>query len=174
MSSTPPTASTNGCLGTGSLDTCSSKLPVHLVSPQRESTDKMPIDESESGHLKAKELLFGGELYVKLLGYAGREGVAQCRDDRCWRMAMDALPDEELRALELPVVSGPKTDLDLFLLRSFLTEPVISKRTGKTCGWKLNDLATMILASSPLTSVEMLQSLIHPECDKKSHELHPS
>lgn len=162
--SAPSTASSYRCLDISSPD--SSKLPVHLVSPHRESTDKLP-NENESDDQKAKDLLFGGELYVKLLGYAGREGVAQCRDDRCWRMAMDALPDAELRALELPVVPSPKTDLDLFLLRSLLTEPVISKRTGKTCGWKLNDLATMILASSPLTSDQMLQSLIYPGCDEK-------
>ena len=123
-------------------------------------------DEIENNNQIAANLLLGGELYSKLLGYAGRQGIAHLRDDRLWRKAMDSLPANELRALGMPVVPRP-SDLDLFLLRSLLTEPVVSPRTGKGKGWKLNDLGTMIMASSPLASEQMLQSLVYPGCDEK-------
>ena len=113
----------------------------------------------------AANLLLGGELFAKLLGYTGRQGIAHLRDDRLWRKAMDSLPTKDLCALDIPVVPRPN-ELDLFLLRSLLTEPVVSLHTGKRTGWKLNDLATMILASSPLASEEMLRSLVYPGCDE--------
>ena len=132
----------------------------------RNSTIDQP-NESGMNQQKATGLLFGGELYAKFLGYAGPEGISHLRDDQLWRKAMDLLPAKDMQTLNLPVVSRPKTDLNLFLLRSFLTEPVISPHTGKRCGWKLNDLATMILASSPLTSDRMLQSIVYPGCNEK-------
>ena len=123
-------------------------------------------DAVEENHQTAVDLLFCGELYAKLLGYAGRQGIMYLRDDQLWRKAMDLLPAKDLSALGIPVVSRPN-ELDLFLLRSLLTKPVVSLRTGKDIGWKLNDLGTRILASSPLASDEMLQSLVYPGCDEK-------
>jgi len=125
------------------------------------------LTKTENEYQKAASLLFGGELYVKLLEYSGPEGIMLLRDDRQWRSAMDSLPAEDLHTLDLPVVPRPQSDVDLFLLRSFLTDPVMSKHTGERCGWKLNDLATMILTSSPLTSDQMLQSLVYPGCSQK-------
>ena len=123
-------------------------------------------DEGENSYQSAANLLLGGELYAKLLGYTGREGISHLRGDQLWRKAMDSLPAKDLRALGIPVVPRPN-ELDLFLLRSLLTEPVVSLHTGKCTGWKLNDLATMILASSPLASEQMLQSLVYPGCGEK-------
>jgi len=122
--------------------------------------------EGENSYQTAANLLLGGELYAKLLGYTDRQGIAHLRDDQLWRKAMDSLPANELRALGMPVAPRPN-DHDLFLLRALLTEPVVSLRTGKDIGWKLNDLATMILASSPLSSDQMLQSLVYPGYDEK-------
>ena len=123
-------------------------------------------DEVEDNRQTAVDLLFGGELYAKLLGYTGRQGIMYLRDDQLWRKAMDSLPAKDLSALGIPVVSRPN-ELDLFLLRSLLTEPVVSLHTGKGIGWKLNDLGTRILASSSFASDEMLQSLVYPGCDEK-------
>ena len=171
MISTPPMSSMKACLGVGDgfgISHRADKPEANLVSPQRQSTDDgSRPNETENDHQKAANLLFGGELYAQLLEYAGPEGISHLRDDWRWRKAMDLLPAKDLDSLTLPVVTRPESELDLFLLRSFLTDPVTSPHTGKRCGWKLNDLAMMILTSSPLTSDQMLQRHVYPGCDEK-------
>ena len=121
----------------------------------------------EDLYQKAVSLVFGGELYAKFLGYAGLEDIGHLRDDRRWREAMDELSADEKKVLKLPSVPRP-SDLDLRLLRTFLTEPNISPQMGRRSGWAFNTLGCKVLAASPLTSNKTLDQFIHKGSD---HEI---
>ena len=122
-------------------------------------------ETEEDLYQKAVSLVFGGELYAKLLRYAGPEGIAHLRGDRKWRMAMDELPADDLRLLDLPVVERPD-DVDLTLLRQLLTEPAPTALMGRvSSSWTLNDLGRKILAKSPLTSNTVIEGMINSDCD---------
>ena len=120
-------------------------------------------ETEEELYQKAIALVFGGELYAKLLRYAGPEGIAHLRGDQKWRKAMDDLPADDLRALKLPVVERPD-DVDLTLLRQMLTEPISSAYPGQDSGWTLSELGWKILVKSPLTSNAVIEGMISSDC----------
>ena len=116
-------------------------------------------DTDEELYQKAVSLVFGGELYAKLLKYAGLDGIRHLRGDQHWRRAMDELPADDLRALGLPSVPHP-SQLDMSLLRDFLTKPVDAAHSSAGSCWALNDLGIEVLLSSPLTSHRVLEDII--------------
>ena len=121
------------------------------------------VETDEELYQKALSLVFGGELYFKLLQYAGPEGIAHLRGDRKWRKAMDELSADDLRALRLPVVERPD-DVDLTLLRQLLTEPASSANAGRKSGcWTLNELGWKTLLRSPLTSNAVIRDVINSD-----------
>ena len=127
-------------------------------------------ETEEDLYQKAVSLVFGGELYAKLLRYAGPEGIAHLRGDRKWRMAMDELPADDLRLLDLPVVERPD-DVDLTLLRQLLTEPAPTALMGRaSSSWTLNELGRKILAKSPLTSNAVISDVINSGNDQLLNE----
>ena len=126
-----------------------------LFAEAKEETD-------EELYQKAISMVFGGELYAKLLRYAGADGIRQFRGDRHWRRAMDELPADDLRALSLPSVPHP-SQLDLSLLRKLLTKPVSMLPGKKSLGWTLNDLGWKTLVRSSLTSNKTYKKIIHTE-----------
>ena len=77
------------------------------------TSSEKSVATDDGFYQKAVSLVFGGELYFKLLQYAGPEGIAHLRGDRKWRKAMDDLPADDLRALDLPVVAVSYTHLTL-------------------------------------------------------------
>lgn len=132
----------------------------------------MPSADQMSG-ASATDLLFGGELYADLLGFAGPEAIAHIRDDREWRRAMDELPDGNKKKLGLPVLRVPRPSVeDRRLLRELLTEPVRGTAESGTAGeegdagaatrvgWKFNELGLQVLAESPLTSNTVIGKMI--------------
>lgn len=123
-----------------------------------------PHETDEELYQKAVSLVFGGELYAKLLSYGGPEAIAHFRDDDKWRRAMDELSEADKKALGLPSVPRP-SDMDLTLLRGLLTESISSPYAGKGAGWTLNALGRLTLASSPIASCEALEGLIHKDCE---------
>ena len=144
------------------------KTKKQRLLDQKEADEQNETDEEL--YQKAVALVFGGELYAKLLQYAGPEGIAHLRGDRHWRKAMDGLPADDLRALELPVAARPD-DVDLALLRKMLTEPASAGLIGQTFGcWTLNELGLKILAVSPLTSNAVVIDLINSGNDELLHE----
>lgn len=125
-------------------------------------------ETEEELYQKAVALVFGGQLYFKLLQYAGRDGIRHLRGDRHWRKAMDELPADDLRQLKLPAVPRP-SDIDLSLLRSLLT---VKTSAGDGCsGWTLNDLGWEVLVSSPLTSYRVYEDIIKPDLDNRRLEM---
>ena len=116
-------------------------------------------ETDEELYQQAVSMVFGGELYSKLLGYAGPEGIRYLRGDQRWRRSMDELPADDLRGLGLPSVPRP-SQLDLFLLRNFLTKPVGASPGSPSSCWALNDLGIEVLLSSPLTSHRVLEDMI--------------
>ena len=132
---------------------------------QRLVADAADKNETEEElYQKAVSLVFGGELYAKFLTYAGPEGIAYLRGDRRWREAMDELSADDKKVLNLPSVPRP-TDLDLRMLRTLLTEPMVSPHTGRRSGWVFNELGRKALAASPLTSNKTCDELIHKGSD---------
>ena len=124
------------------------------------------VETDEELYQKAVSLVFGGELYSKLLQYAGPEGIAHLRDDRKWRKAMDELPVDDRKGLNLPVVERPD-DVDLTLLRQLLTEPASTAHAGRKSGcWTLSELGWKILVRSPLTSNAVIRDMINSGNDK--------
>ena len=134
---------------------------------QRLSDASAAPESQEDLHQKAISLVFGGELYSKLLGYGGQEAIRHFRGDRIWRKAMDELPADVMKSLKIPVVSRP-SDAELFLLRGLLTKPLVapSALPNTKLGWTLSDLGRRTLACSPLTSNKMLQNLVQSGCDE--------
>ena len=123
-------------------------------------------ETEEDLYQKAVSLVFGGELYAKLLRYAGPEGIAHLRGDRKWRKAMDELPADDLRGLHLPVVKRPD-DVDLTLLRELLTEPAPTALIDQASGsWTLNELGRKILVRSPLTSNAVIRNVVNSGNDE--------
>lgn len=122
-------------------------------------------ETEEELYQMAVAMVFGGELYAKLLQYAGEEGIAHLRGDRQWRRAMDDLPIDNMKELKLPVVPRP-SDLDLRALRVLLTEPNKSHHTGRDFGWTFNTLGWLVLARSPLTSNKVLEKIVHGGCNQ--------
>ena len=129
-------------------------------------------ESEEDLHQKAVSLVFGGELYSKLLGYGGQEAILHLRDDDQWRKAMDELPADDLKSLKLPVVRQP-SDTELFLLRGLLTKPLEASSTlpNTKLGWTLSDVGRRTLATSPLASNKMLQNLVQSGCDEMMQPL---
>lgn len=124
-------------------------------------------ENEEDQRQKAVSMVFGGELYAKLLGYGGREAILHLRDDDQWRKAMDELPADDLKSLKLPVVPRP-SNFELSLLREILTGPLKapSALPNTKLGWTLSDLGRRTLANSPLASNKMLQNLVRSGCDE--------
>ena len=123
------------------------------------------VETDEELYQKAVSLVFGGELYSKLLQYAGPEGIAHLRGDRKWRKAMDELPVDDRKGLNLPVVERPD-DVDLTLLRQLLTEPASTAHAGRKSGcWTLSELGWKILVRSPLTSNAVIRDVINSSND---------
>ena len=147
------------------MSTCnSSSGATGRGDPDAEAKTKKPSaapEIEEDTYQKAVALVFGGELYSKLLGYGGQEAILHFRGDPTWRKAMDELPADELKSLKLPVVGQPN-DAELYILRRLLTKPLeASSSLPKTkLGWTLSDLGCRTLASSPLASNKMLQNLV--------------
>ena len=127
------------------------------------SADQYETDEEL--YQKAVSLVFGGELYAKLLSYGGPEAIAHFRDDDKWRRAMDDLSEADKKALKLPSVPRP-SDMDLTLLRGLLTEPISSPHTGRRGAWALNTLGRMALVESSLSSNKAIEGLIHEDCGR--------
>ena len=127
---------------------------------QRLAGASASAENEEDRHQKAISLVFGGELYSKLLGYGGKEAILQMRGDDQWRKAMDELPTDDLKGLKLPVVPRP-SDAELVLLRGLLTKPLESPSAlNIKLGWTLSDVGRGTLAFSPLASNKMLHNLV--------------
>ena len=146
---------------------CLSSPPGKMTQASA-SAAYLPSTEQMSG-ASATDLLFGGELYADLLGFAGPEAIAHIRDDPTWRRAMDELPDVSKSKLCLPVLTVPRPSLeDRRLLRELLTEPVDDTAESGASGkagdrgtvWKLNSFGLQALAASPLTSNEMIKTMV--------------
>ena len=139
---------------------------------QRLSAASAAPESEEDVHQKAVSLVFGGELYSKLLGYGGKEAILHLRDDDQWRKAMDELPADDLKSLDLPVVPRP-SDAELFVLRGLLTKPLeaSSALPNTKLGWTLSDLGCKTLATSPLASNKMLQNLVQSGCDEDTLDI---
>lgn len=119
---------------------------------QRLATSEHKHETDEELYQNAVALVFGGELYAKLLSYGGEEAIAHFRDDYRWRTAMDELSEADKKALELPSVPRP-SDMDLTLLRALLTEPISSPHTGGSGTWALNKLGRM----APFPQIRLLR-----------------